>query len=157
DTQARRARQIADTLLARIPQTGEARVAAEIKDLYEPEVNDRFIRVTDSNGRVVYESGTPHDQSFDATQVPQLESSSRKEFSQQISLPGNASLLVAALRYQSPEGRYYLVEVGAPLDPVAQMLNHLFWQLALGLPIAVLVAIGGGYLLVGRALAPVDQ
>ena len=43
------------------------------------------------------------------------------------------------------------------LDPVEAMLDHLFLQLALGLPLAVLVAAGGGYLLVRRALQPVEQ
>ncbi len=37
ETQARRARQIADTLLARVKQTGESYVTSEVKDLYEPE------------------------------------------------------------------------------------------------------------------------
>ena len=157
DTQSRRARQIADTLLARVHETGEGHVAAEIKDLYEPEVNDRFIRVTRTNGGIVYMSGNPNDQSFDMTHLSQLASSSRKEFFQMVHLPGNTTLLIAALNYQIPDGTRYLVEVGAPLDPVTTMLDHLLLQLALGLPIAVLIAIGGGYLLVGRALAPVDQ
>ena len=157
DTQARRARQIADTLLAHVRQTGEAYVGTEIKDLYEPEVNDRFIRVTRSDGSFVYVSGTPNDQSFDPTHLPSLASSSRKEFSQKMRLPGNTTLLIAVLKYQTPEGVPYLIEVGGPLDAVERMLDHLLWQLALGLPMAVIIAIGGGYLLVGRALAPVDQ
>jgi heavy metal sensor kinase len=157
DTQARRARQIADTLVARVHQTGEKYVAAEIKDLYEPEVNDRYIRLTRADGSIVYVSGIPNDQSFDPTHLPALVSSLRKEFSQKVYLPGNTALLIAALNYQTPGDARYLIEVGAPLDPVATMLNHLCLQLALGLPIAVLIAIGGGYLLVGRALAPVDQ
>ena len=157
DIQARRARQIGDTLLARVHQTGEAYVATEIKDLYEPEVNDRFIRVTRGDGSIVYVSGIPNDQSFEPIHLPPPESSSRKEFSQKVRLSGNTTLLIAALNYRTPEGIPYLIEIGAPLDPVESMLDHLFWQLALGLPIAVLIAIGGGYLLVGRALAPVDQ
>ncbi len=157
DTQARRARQIADTLVARVHQTGEGYLAAEIKDLYEPEINDRFIRVTRGDGNIVYASGIPNDQSFDPTHLPPLASSSRKEFSQKARLPGNTTLLIAALNYQTPDGARYLIEVGAPFDPVETMLDHLSLQLALGLPIAVLIAIGGGYLLVGRALAPVDQ
>src|SRR5580704_7619646 len=156
DAQARRARQIADTLLSRVHQTGEGPAMAEIKDLYEPEVNDRFIRVTREDGSIIYVSGIPNDQSFDPTHLPAL-ASSRKEFSQKVVLPGNITLLIAALNYQPPEGARYLIEVGAPFDPVETMLNHLSLQLALGLPIAVLIAIGGGFILVGRALAPVDQ
>ncbi len=157
DTQARRARQIADTLLARVHEIGEGPVMAEIKDLYEPEVNDRFIRVTRADGSIAYVSGPPNDQSFDPTHLLALESSSQKEFLQKAHLLGNTTLLIDALKYQSPDGAGSTVEVGAPLDPVESMLNHLALQLALGLPIAVIIAIGGGYLLVGRALAPVDQ
>jgi heavy metal sensor kinase len=157
ETQARRSRQIADTLLARVSQTGEAHVASEVKDLYEPEINDRFIRITRSDGSLVYVSGAPKDQSFDPTILPVLESTPQKDLSQKVRLSGNKTLLVAALNYRTPDGVHYVVEVGAPLDPVETMLDRLFLQLALGLPIAVLVAIGGGYLLVGRALAPVDQ
>ena len=43
------------------------------------------------------------------------------------------------------------------MAPVEAMLHQFLVLLAIGLPVAVLVAIGGGYLLVGRALAPVDQ
>ncbi len=51
----------------------------------------------------------------------------------------------------------YIVEVGAPMAPVEAMLHQFLVLLAIGLPMAVLVAIGVGYLLVGRALAPVDR
>ena len=65
EIQARRARQIADTLLANINQTGEARVASEVKTLYAPEANERFIRITRNDGTAVYASGPQNDGSFD--------------------------------------------------------------------------------------------
>jgi len=157
ESQARRARQIADTLVARASQTGESYLAHEVKDLYEPEVNDRFIRITRADGTALYVSGPPKDQSFDPTGLPTLTPVPQKESSQHVRLPGDKTLLIAALNYRASDGKSYVIEVGAPLDPVETMLDRLFLQLALGLPIAVLVAIGGGYLLVGRALAPVDQ
>ena len=49
------------------------------------------------------------------------------------------------------------MEFGALLDPVESMLDHLFLQLALGLPLAVSIITAGGYLLVCRALTPVEQ
>ena len=49
------------------------------------------------------------------------------------------------------------MEFGALLDPVETMLDHLFLQLALGLPLAVIIITAGGYLLVRRALTPVEQ
>ena len=65
-----RAERIADTLLANIGPNSEVYVAKEIETRYAPEANDRFIRVTDSDGAVIYISGEPNDQSFDPKKVP---------------------------------------------------------------------------------------
>jgi heavy metal sensor kinase len=158
-TQARRAQQIADTLLVHIGQVGQNSVAYDIKDRYEPEVNDRFIRVTrlGSGGGVIYVSGMPKDQSFDPTHLPALTPSSEKEFSRKLRLPDGETLLVAALNYATPDHQRFRIEVGIPLNPVSTMLGHLFVQLSFGLPMALAVAIVGGYLLVRRALRPVEQ
>ncbi len=69
ETQGRRAHQIAETLLANAPRTGEDYVVREIKALYSPEQSDRFIRVTRGDGSVLYVSGPPDDQSFDPSRV----------------------------------------------------------------------------------------
>jgi heavy metal sensor kinase len=157
ESQARRARQIAQTLLVHVGQTGEAYVASQAKDWYEPEINDRFIRITRADGTVIYRSGAPKDGSFDPAQVPALAPTPQMEFSRKLKLPGNKTLLVSTVNFKPPDRAGYLVEFGVLLDPVETMLNHLFLQLALGLPIAVLVAVTGGYLLVRRALQPVEQ
>ena len=48
------------------------------KDLYEPEINDRFIRITRADGTVIYASGPPDDGSFDPAEVPALAPSRRR-------------------------------------------------------------------------------
>jgi heavy metal sensor kinase len=156
-TQARRAQQLADTMLARRGNSDAAMIAAEISDRYEPETNDRFIRVTRADGSVIYVSGAPKDQSFNPTHLPALAPSSAHEFSRKLPLPDGQTMLIAALNYTTSARDSYLVEVGVPLDPVESMLDHLFVQLSLGLPVALAVAIAGGYLLVQRALRPVEQ
>jgi heavy metal sensor kinase len=156
-SQERRARQIAGTFLAHVRQTGEAYVAQQTRDLYDPEINDRFIRITRSDGTVIYASGLPKDGSFDPSQIPALPSPSQTESARNIKLSGGETLLVAALNYKTPDNAEYLVEFGSPLDPVETMLNHLFLQLALGLPLAVGIVTCGGYWLVRRALMPVEQ
>ncbi len=155
--QSRRTRQIANTLLIHVKQTGEPYVATQTKDWYEPEINDRFIRITRADGTLVYVSGAPKDGSFDPAEIPVLTPSSQIEFSRKVHLSGNKTLLVAALNFKSSGNPAYLVEFGELLDPVETMLNHLFLQLALGLPLAVVIIAGGGYLLVRRALQPVEQ
>jgi heavy metal sensor kinase len=155
--QERRAQQIADTLLADVKQTGEAAIAKEINSLYAPEINDRFIRVSRLDGNVLYASNPPTDQSFDPTGLPALLAPPLKESVRKQKLVDNKTLLIAALVSPAANTARYVVEVGAPMAPVEAMLRQFLVLLAIGLPVAVLVAIGVGYLLVGRALAPVDQ
>jgi heavy metal sensor kinase len=159
ETQARRAQQLADAVLNRIGKTGESSIADEIKDRYEPEVNDRFIRVTrlGDGGGIIYVSGAPKDQSFDPTHLPALAATPEKSFSRKLSLPDGEILLDAALNYTASNQQRFLVEVGVPLNPISTMLDHLFVQLSCGLPVALAVAILGGFLLVRRALRPVEQ
>jgi heavy metal sensor kinase len=156
-SQARRARQIASTLLVHVKQTGESFVASQTKDWYEPEINDRFIRITRNDGTLVYGSDAPKDGSFDPSEVPIFPPPLQTESYRELKLSGGKTLLVAALNFKSSGNPDYLVEFGELLDPVETMLNHLFLQLAWGLPLAVIIIAGGGYLLVRRALTPVEQ
>jgi len=157
-SQLRRARQIGQTLLVHVKQTGEAYVASQVADWYDPDINDRFIRITRADGTLVFVSKAPKDGSFDPAEVPPVPGgSSKTEFLSKVKLSGGNTLLVAALNFKSSGNPDYLVEFGALLDPVEAMLNHLFLQLALGLPLAVIIITAGGYLLVRRALKPVEQ
>ena len=157
EAQFRRARQIANTLLAHVRETSEAAVIREMKGWYEPEANARFIRLTRDDNTLVYISGPPKDGSFDPADIPVEGGAQPAEFARKLSMPGGHTLLIAGLNFKSAGNPDYRVEFGALLDPVETMLNHLFLQLALGLPLAVVVITGGGFLLVRRALKPVEQ
>jgi len=156
-SQSRRAHQIANALLVHVTQTGEPYVASQVKDWFEPEINGRFIRISRADGRPVYLSGKPKDGGFNPADVPAIASSSPPEFSQKIKLADGKTLLVVALNVKAPGAPEYVVEFGGLLDPVETMLNHLFLQLALGLPLAMIIIAGGGYLLLRRGLQPVEQ
>src|SRR3984957_8032869 len=54
-----RAERIADTLLSNL-RDGEAYLGVQIETRYAPEANDRFVRVTNSEGKVIYISGEPN-------------------------------------------------------------------------------------------------
>ena len=43
------------------------------------------------------------------------------------------------------------------MAPIETILSHFLWSLLIGVPLLGLVAVGGGFFLVGRALAPVVQ
>ena len=157
ETQARRARQLANALLAHVPQTGEARVTSQIKDWYAPESNDRFIRITRADGTLVYASDAPKDGAFDPAEVPILRPPPEMESSRTQKLSDGNTLLIASLKFKSAGNPDYFIEFGELLNPVEGMLNHLFLQLALGLPLAVGIITVGGYWLVIRALRPVER
>ncbi len=61
------------------------------------------------------------------------------------------------MNFPSSGNPAYVVESGTLLDPVETMLNHLFLQLIIGLPLAIVIVAAGGYLLVRRALTPVER
>jgi heavy metal sensor kinase len=157
EAQSRRARQIAETLLVNVKQTGEPSVVREVQSLYAPELSGRFIRITRTDGSVLYRSGPPTDQSFDPAEVAVADASVRREFNRKQVLPDGHALLIAAFRAAANGSPPYLVEVGAPTGPAETVLNRLLLLLGIGLPLVVLVATGGGYFLIGRALRPVDR
>ena len=65
-------------------------------------------------------------------------------------------LMESAIAIDATSGRY-LIELGASLDPIEAMQAHLLRLLGMLLPVLVACAAGGGYLLVGWALRPVDR
>ena len=127
DTQARRARQIADTLVAAASRTGDAAMAREVEELYAPEANERFIRITRGDGHVVYASGL------------------------------KGPLLIASQTYAGADNSRYVIEVGVSTARTEETVRQVLLMLAIGLPIAVCVAVAGGFVLVRRALKPVDN
>ena len=149
DIQARRAQQIADTLVAHSTRGEEAVMRAAVEDLYSPEANDRFIRITRADGQVVYASGPPRNERFNPALVPAAPT-------RKVTLAGS-SLLVAARPAVGADGTGYRVEVGASGVAAEATLTQVLIMLAVGLPLAVGVAVAGGFVLVRRALAPVER
>ena len=109
DTQARRARQIAGTLIPALSRSDEGALPAQVEKLYSPEASDRFIRITRADGQVVYVSGLPKDERYDPAQVP---AATAGVPTRKVHLP-DSSLLVAAIAASGADGTPYVVEVGA--------------------------------------------
>jgi heavy metal sensor kinase len=156
DNQARRARQIAATLVARASRDSEGAMAAQVENLYSPESNDRFIRITRADGTVVYASGPPRGEGFEPSQVPVLPPGVVSDAARKVSLAGG-SLLIAAVPAAAADGTRYRVEVGTSAAPLEATLRRLLGMLAVGLPLAVVAAVAGGFVLVRRALDPVER
>src|SRR5262249_43009767 len=106
---------------------------------------------------VVYRSGTPADRSFDAASVPPLTAPwPSKSTARRADTPLHGALMISATPVAAPSGRY-LIELGASLEPAKAVEGHLLGLLGVLLPVLVACAAGGGYLLVGWALRPVDR
>ena len=148
----RRTQQITVSLLADAEKTGEPYVVDEIKARYAPENYDRFIRLSRRDGMVIYASGRAA--TFDPAGLPAATGTDAERIAV---LPDGNRLLMVADAYRSSSGREYVIESGGPMQPIDTVLAHLFFLLLLGVPVVALVAVGGGYILVGQALAPVVE
>lgn len=147
----RRTQQIKVSLLANVDKTGETFVVDEIKARYAPENYDRYIRLTRADGTVIYASGRAA--AFDPAGLPPTNGEERR-----ISLLADGNrILVVTDDYTTASGRKYIIESGAPMQPIDTLLAHLLHLLFVGVPVVILVAAMGGYILVGRSLAPVVQ
>jgi len=72
-------------------------------------------------------------------------------------LPNDERLEVIGVNHRIANGSIYTVQIGAPETDISTALSGLTRTLILGFPFLIGLAIGGGYILLGRALKPVDQ
>jgi heavy metal sensor kinase len=156
-TLAEQSRSIGTELLTEFLSKRPHWLNEEIEEAYAPEANETFIRVTRSDGAVVYVSGAPKDASFDPVQVPPLKHSSDHENSRKVQLPGGKTLFIESLFFTNPDGTRYLVENGTSYSEIENVLNGLLRLVALYLPFVVSLAGFGGYWLMRRSLKPVDE
>jgi len=155
-TLSRRSEQITASLMANMGKTGEGYVADQIAARYEPENYDRFIRLTRPDGSILYASGRTA--TFDPTGLHPLTVNDVKgDFARKEVLGDGSLLLVTVKVFQANDGHRFLIESAGPMAPIETILSHLLLWLLLGVPLLGLVAVGGGFILVGRALAPVVQ
>jgi heavy metal sensor kinase len=153
----KQARSIGDVLIVNIKQSGEDYVVNEITEHYSPEINGRLIRVSRADGRQVFISGLPKDGTFDPARLPPPELPISEAYSHEVEMSDGHEILLHALPYVSRDGAQFLIEVGAPYNQIESILRGLLLTFALGLPLIVALAISGGYVLMRRALLPVDE
>src|SRR5438067_4948613 len=153
----KQARSIGDVLIVNINQSGEDYVNNEITEHYSPEINGRFIRVTRADGKQIFISGLPKDGTFDPARVPAPQLPVSRAFSHEVEMSDGHELLLHALPYESRDGAHFLIEVAAPYNQIESVLRGLLLTFGLGLPLIVALAISGGYVLMRRALRPVDE
>jgi heavy metal sensor kinase len=138
-------------LTAATPET----IEGKIEEIYSPEKSNRFIRISQDNGKTVYVSGPPDDRTFDPATIPFIQNYS-DHISERIEPVGTKGHLLIAGLVAPSGGSHYTIEMGAPTDQIDSALHKLIVTLLIGLPAVVVIAVVGGSVLVRRALHPVE-
>jgi heavy metal sensor kinase len=157
ESSVRQARSIGDVLIVNINESGEDYVDNEITEHYSPEINGRFIRVTRADGKQIYVSGPPKDGTFNPALVTAPRLPVTQEFTREIEMSDEHELLLHGMPFRAADGTHFVIEVAAPYNQIESVLRGLLLTFALGLPLIVALAIGGGYVLMRGALRPVDE
>jgi heavy metal sensor kinase len=156
DSVQRRSQQIEQYLLQTPHDVSDAAIADAINTRLAPEYNNRYVRVTRAADDAVYRSGLPADRSFDPSDIVPLPRPWPDKRSARTVATSNGDVLITSVPIATPSGRY-LIELGYSLQPLEAAERRLLGLLAVLLPALVICATAGGYLLVQRALRPVDQ
>ena len=157
DTLRRRSDQVTEILIQAPSSTTDAAIARDIETRLDPKFNNRFVRVTRAPDDLIYRSGPPSDHSFDPLNVDQRIAPWANGWKMPATaIVGDLHLMITALPLTTASG-HYLIEVGGSTVPVEAVLERLLDLLGLLLPLLIACAAWGGYLLVSRALRPVDR
>ncbi|MGH9517654.1 MAG: sensor histidine kinase [Terriglobales bacterium] len=156
-TLAVQSRSIGTEWLAEFPNKRPGWLGQEINEAYAPEANSNFVRITKSDGTIIYVSGQPKDNSFQPSEVPLPTRELQNNITRIVHLPSGKALLIESLSFSGSGDTRFLVESGIPYSQIEDVLNGLLRMLAVYLPLIVSVAGFGGYWLMRRSLRPVDE
>jgi heavy metal sensor kinase len=147
---------IGTELLSQMSAKNNSWLATEINEAYAPEVNGRFIRVVHEGVDVAYISGAPKDGTFDPARIP-LPNDNEKDGARKIRFEAGNRLLIDSVTLTTADGNRFLVESGVPYNQIEIVLHGLLRTFAIYMPFVVSLAVAGGYWLMRRSLAPVDE
>jgi two-component system OmpR family sensor kinase len=145
---------IGESLLFDYDRRGPSYIVKEMSEDYAPEIKDRFIRVTLSDGTELYRSGTPRDSSFDPDQIPKTPNFDTAFRTAQTQ---HGRVLIESIWYRSPAGNQFFVENGMPEESIHRILRGLLLCMLLAFPVVVAGAALGGYWIMRRSLSRIDQ
>ncbi len=157
ENQFRRARQVSQLLSELLDKRNANAAGPEIEARYAPGLNDRFVRVSRRDGAVIYLSPRHESQTFSPAAIGPPAWADKAESARVVPLEGGRKMMLAGHVLQTANGESYLVESGAPMDTVQSDLRHWLFFLGIMLPTIAALGLAGGYLLVKRALLPVDK
>ncbi len=120
-----------------------------IEQRFAPEAQNRLIRIS-ANGALYYRSEMPSDGGFDPEAIPVSEDAERGYFEKR------GALFLYAKSFRAADGKIVTVESGQSANISELVERRLVTVLIFGLPILLIVAAVGGFMLVQRALSPVE-
>jgi len=147
---------IGEALLKKINQTGDAYVKDEIEEHFAPRITSHFLRVTRADGSILYQSGPPQNGAFDPSRIPAARLGEPDSWREE-RLPDGKRVLIYGMTYSDSTTTRYGIQAGAPHDQVGGVLRSFLLSLAAAFPLIVGASIGGGYLLMRKALRPLDE
>ncbi len=151
-----RGQAIGRTLVSEIPVMGESFFRSQIEFRLLPKNFSRFFRLTRSDGRVVYESPTPDDGSFNPSIIPKvdfqkLDGAQNRRFEE---TPGGY-LCIFTNRVETSDGTVYYLENGVSDRSIRTTLTWTVLAYVLSSVLFLFFGSLGGAILVRNALRPV--
>jgi heavy metal sensor kinase len=156
DSLRRRSVQVEEILHAAPAAIRDAQIADAINTRIAPEFNNRFVRITRAPATPIYRSGRPADRSFDPASIAPLTGRWPGHPTTRAVETKAGPVMISSTPIETRSGSY-LVELGTALEPIESVEDRLLILLGMLLPVLVACAAGGGYLLVQRALRPVQR
>ena len=117
----------------------------------------RFVQVDDRDGKYVISSDALKTKHFNDNPETRQRLLSLQSRSALEDLPVAYSMRVATVPVRMGNQIPYLVRVGAPVEGVEEAINRVSTLLLFLTPSIFIIALLGGWLLVGRSLKPVDE
>ncbi|HXS07703.1 MAG TPA: HAMP domain-containing sensor histidine kinase [Rhizomicrobium sp.] len=124
-------------------------LANTIERRFAPESQDRFIRIR-AGDQMIYMSGNPVERDFSAYGVP-LQFHAEEGAA---NLLGN--LLIYSRNFRQPDGSLITIDSGQSYRFARTVQRQLITSLSIGLPLLLILAALAGYVLMRRALTPVE-
>jgi heavy metal sensor kinase len=127
-----------------------------MEEHFAPRITSRFLRVTRSDGSLLYESGIPENHAFDPSHIAPERLDSLRPWREE-QMKDGSPLLIHSNPYIGRTGNRFVIEAGAPYDEVESVLHELLFSLAIAFPLMLGIAIGGGYGIMRRLVRPLDE
>jgi signal transduction histidine kinase len=148
------AKSIVADYLVPLNQKDEAWLVEEMGESYPPGYSDPFVRVSQGS-RILYQSGDMRDPFVSVSKLPLPSNPRWLNRIRRETAPSGQRVVLYTISYQPPKGAVIFVETGSPVEPIRHVLNTLLLILSATMPIILIAAAIGGYLMMARPLRPV--